>query len=115
MDAESDFAAAVPVEGARDGGGGGGRGGRGSLVAEVRLLGFLCEHAVARGEEERRHGAEEPPRPDLLLAVHGGDAGGAATVGHDHAVPVVFCLGLYLFYVCCDLLVFSVEYAYLYW
>ena len=86
MDAQCDFAAAVAVEGAGDGGGAGGGGG--SLVAELfdlwrmrMWLVFLSDDAVARGEEELGHGAEEAPRPDLLLAVDGGDAAGRHDIG----------------------------------
>lgn len=49
-------------------------------------MGFLCYDAVACGEEEVGHGAEEPPRPDLLLAVHGGGAAAGYWVGHYHDV-----------------------------
>lgn len=55
------------------------------------FLGFLCYDAVAGRDEKLRHGAEEPPRSDLFLAVHGGDTGAAAAgylVGHYHAIYV---------------------------
>lgn len=56
MDAEADFSTAIAEYGTGDGGRGGGHFGNMDI-----FLVFMCDDAVAGGEEQLGYRAEEPP------------------------------------------------------